>query len=124
MSVEEITKEKIQDLITKNYELRREIRIELAKINEKVTAIGEVTIDNPYDSDSDLIVHGATSGVITLSDGRNEPYDMLVSNMDNATLISILGQIRLANEKRKLIRKGIEKLKDRLEESGLSVEEK
>ncbi|GAH56658.1 unnamed protein product, partial [marine sediment metagenome] len=55
MSVAEITKEKIQDLITKNYELRREIRIELAKINEKVTAIGEVTIDNPYDSDSDLI---------------------------------------------------------------------
>ena len=122
MSVEEITKEKIDELRKKNLALREEIKKELGKVDEDVLSIGEVTIDNPYDSHLELIVGGITTEVITVSDGRNDPFDMFVNDMDNWTLLNILSQV--CHEKKRLIKKGIKKLKNCLEESGLSVEEK
>ena len=122
MSVEEITKEKIDELQRKNLALREEIKKELGKIDEDVLSIGEVTIDNPYDSHLNLVVEGVTSEVITAGDGQNDPIELYVGDINNWTLLSILSQI--CHEKKRLIKKGIKKLKTRLEENGLSVEEK
>jgi len=117
---------KIEELKQKNLELRKEIKLELGKAltcaDTKTAWVGEITINNPYDSDSDLIVGGITTEVITVSDGRNDPFDMFVNDMDNWTLLSILSQVY--QKKMELVRKGIDKLKTCLEEKGLSVEEK
>jgi len=106
-----------------NNSLRKKIIEELGKIHEDaVFALGEITINDPYDSHSDLTVEGATTGVITVSDGRNESFDMFVSDMDNRTLLNILSQFY--HEQQRLVKVGVDKLKERLEEKGLSVEEK
>jgi len=123
MSVEEITKEKIEELQKKNQELREEIKKELGKVDEDVLSIGEVTIDNPYDSHLNLVVEGVTNEVITAGDGQNDPIEFYVGDIDNSTLLSILSQ-NCQENKMQLIKKGVKKLKNRLEESGLSVEEK
>lgn len=96
-----------------NNSLRKKIIEELGKIHEDVVfALREITIDDPYDSHSDLVVEGVTTGVITVSDGRNDSFDerngsfdMFVSDMDNRTLLNILSQFY--HEKRELERKNV-----------------
>jgi len=98
---------KIEELRKKNLALREEIKKELGKVltyaDVKTAWMGEITVKNPYDSDLDLIVGGITTEVITVSDGRNDPFDMFVNDMDNWTLLSILGQVY--QKKVQLIRK-------------------
>jgi len=89
-----------------NNSLREKIIQELGKIHEDVVfALREITIDDPYDSHSDLVVEEVTTGVITVSDGRNDSFDMFVSEMDNRTLLNILSQFY--HEKRELEKKNV-----------------
>ena len=101
VSNEEITKERIEELQKKNQELREKIIQELGKINQEILLWGEITIENPYDNHSDLIVEETTTEVITVGDGRNYSCAMLVASMDNRTLLSILSQVCHANKRLK-----------------------